>query len=46
MRTPAFHLVRKVGRIDDHDLDVWLQTLDHRGDGFAIRAQIIGHHQA
>jgi hypothetical protein len=46
MRAPVFHLVRKVGWIDKSDLDIWLQTLDRRGDSFAIRARIIGHHQA
>jgi hypothetical protein len=46
MRTPEFHLVRKAGRIDDDDVEVWSQTLDSRGDCFAIRARIIGHHQA
>jgi hypothetical protein len=46
MRTPRFHLVRKLGPIDDHDLDVWSQTLESSGEGFAIRARVIGHHQA
>ena len=45
MRTPPYHLVRKLGRIDDADVDIWSQSLDCSGDGFAIREQIVGHHQ-